>query len=100
MDTMTDSENRVLKDQFMLRLPDGLRDKVKGIAQANNRSMNAEIVHALMLHIAEHEDTVEHETANDGKIYEPSPELRALVDQSFDQMKADLLRKLAYGEDK
>lgn len=34
-------------DQFMLRLPDGMRDRIKAAADANNRSMNAEIVAAL-----------------------------------------------------
>lgn len=31
----------------MLRLPDGLRDRIKAAAEANNRSMNAEIVGVL-----------------------------------------------------
>lgn len=31
-------------DQFILRLPDGMRDKVKADADKNNRSMNSEIV--------------------------------------------------------
>ena len=31
-------------DQFVLRLPDGLRDQIKADAKANGRSMNAEIV--------------------------------------------------------
>lgn len=31
-------------DQFVLRLPDGLRDRVKRAAGASRRSMNAEIV--------------------------------------------------------
>lgn len=31
-------------DQFNLRLPDGLRDRVKEVAETNRRSMNAEIV--------------------------------------------------------
>ena len=31
----------------MLRLPDGLRDRIKTVAEANNRSMNAEIVAVL-----------------------------------------------------
>ena len=31
-------------DQFMLRLPDGLRDSVKDAAARNNRSMNSEII--------------------------------------------------------
>lgn len=31
----------------MLRLPDGMRDRIKAVAAANNRSMNAEIVATL-----------------------------------------------------
>lgn len=34
-------------DQFPLRLPDGMRDRLKQAAAANNRSMNAEIVSML-----------------------------------------------------
>ena len=34
-------------DKFMLRLPDGMRDRIKAAAEANNRSMNAEIVETL-----------------------------------------------------
>jgi hypothetical protein len=33
----------VTADKFMLRLPDGLRDRIKATAVANYRSMNAEI---------------------------------------------------------
>jgi hypothetical protein len=36
-------------DKFMLRLPDGLRDRIKKNADFNLRSMNAEIV-ATLLH--------------------------------------------------
>ena len=32
------------QDQFVLRLPDGMRDRIKTIAEENGRSMNAEIV--------------------------------------------------------
>lgn len=35
------------QDQFVLRFPDGLRDRVKNAAQRNRRSMNAEIIAAL-----------------------------------------------------
>lgn len=42
-----DAENRTLSDKFMLRLPDGMRDRIKAAAEASNRSMNAEIVGAL-----------------------------------------------------
>lgn len=31
-------------DKFMLRLPDGMRDKIAYVAKANGRSMNAEII--------------------------------------------------------
>lgn len=34
-------------DKFMLRLPDGMRDRIKAAAEANGRSMNAEIVATL-----------------------------------------------------
>lgn len=31
-------------DRIMVRLPDGMRDRLKEAANANNRSMNAEVV--------------------------------------------------------
>lgn len=37
-------------DKFMLRLPDGMRDKIKASAERNGRSMNAEVVHALQFY--------------------------------------------------
>lgn len=37
------SPSRVM-DQFVLRLPEGLRDRVKRAADASRRSMNAEMV--------------------------------------------------------
>lgn len=44
--TMTDAPSQS-QDKFIVRLPDGMRDKIKAAAEANNRSMNAEIVVAL-----------------------------------------------------
>lgn len=44
---MTEDQNRTLQDKFMLRLPDGMRDRIKDAAEKNNRSMNAEIVSRL-----------------------------------------------------
>lgn len=35
------------QDKFMLRLPDGMRERIKTNADQNGRSMNAEIVAAL-----------------------------------------------------
>ncbi len=34
-------------DKYVLRLPDGMRDKLAALAKANDRSMNAEIVRLL-----------------------------------------------------
>lgn len=34
-------------DKYILRLPDGMRDKISELAKGNNRSMNAEIVSML-----------------------------------------------------
>lgn len=34
-------------DKVLLRLPDGMRDRLKAAAEANNRSLNAEIVNRL-----------------------------------------------------
>ena len=35
------------QDQFMLRLPAGMRDRIKDVADLNDRSMNAEIAATL-----------------------------------------------------
>lgn len=36
-----------LADKFVLRMPDGMRDKLAALAKANNRSMNAEMIELL-----------------------------------------------------
>lgn len=45
---MSTEESRAWKDQYMLRLPDGMRDRLKDEAAKNNRSLNAEIVSRLV----------------------------------------------------
>ena len=42
----TDKTERTpqVADKYVVRLPDGMRDKITELAKANNRSMNAEIV--------------------------------------------------------
>lgn len=44
---MAENQNRTLKDQYMLRLPDGMRERIKLAAEFNRRSMNSEIVATL-----------------------------------------------------
>ena len=34
-------------EQFIIRFPDGMRDRIRDAAEANNRSMNAEIISTL-----------------------------------------------------
>jgi hypothetical protein len=38
-------------DQYMLRLPDGLRERIKRHATINGRSLNTEIVDAIERHL-------------------------------------------------
>ena len=48
LDIMKKSEeNRSLSDKFMLRMPDGLRERIKRTASENNQSMNSAILTAL-----------------------------------------------------
>ena len=44
---MAEDQNRSLQDKFMLRLPDGMRDRLKSEAERNKRSLNAEIIQRL-----------------------------------------------------
>jgi hypothetical protein len=47
-------------DKFMLRLPDGMRDRIANFARREGRSMNAEIVHILedYYNMREHHDSL------------------------------------------
>lgn len=73
---MADTENRALNDKFMLRLPDGMRDRIKEAAEANNRSMNAEIVARL-----------------EGSFSSSNPELLVTIDEKI----GALLEHLGWG---
>ncbi|AHD09998.1 Arc family DNA-binding protein [Phaeobacter gallaeciensis] len=51
---MSDNDSKYpseLAERFQVRLPEGMRDRIKAAAAENNRSMNAEIVHALQLYL-------------------------------------------------
>lgn len=39
-------------DKFMLRFPDGMRDRLKATAAVNGRSLNAEIIHRLTVSLS------------------------------------------------
>ncbi|AZC83942.1 MULTISPECIES: Arc family DNA-binding protein [Pseudomonas] len=53
---MSNQPQRQFQEKFVVRLPDGMRDKIARQARSNDRSMNSEIVHRL-------EYTTELETA-------------------------------------
>jgi hypothetical protein len=42
-----DSRGSRTADQFLLRLPEGMRDRIRQAAEANGRSMNAEVLATL-----------------------------------------------------
>lgn len=44
MDAPKPERTPQLADKYVLRMPDGMRNKLAELAKANNRSMNAEIV--------------------------------------------------------
>ena len=44
METLKTDRVPQLADKFVLRMPDGMREKIMALAKANNRSMNAEIL--------------------------------------------------------
>jgi hypothetical protein len=59
-------ENRTLKEQFPLRLPDGMRDRIKQEAESHFRSMNAEIIYQLCRVYGEQPETKKTDAASQG----------------------------------
>ena len=47
---MSEKDQHLFKDRYMLRLPEGMRARIKAAAEAEGRSMNAEIVRVLEEH--------------------------------------------------
>ena len=60
------------QDKFIARLPDGLRERLKTAASRNKRSMNAELVHALELHLTTGEYSVDLEAAREVWLNDPN----------------------------
>lgn len=71
------------QDKFIVRLPYGMRDRIKAAAEANRRSMNAEVVAAL-------EDKFPSDTDLGGVSYALTSLKLALYDDPLD---AESLRK-------
>ena len=70
-------------DKFVVRLPDGMRDRIAEAAEANNRSMNAEIVARLEASF-EAPRALAPNTAEEDMVWENKYQL--------DQLRADMNR--------
>lgn len=76
-------------DQFVIRLPDGMRDRLKEAAHANGRSMNSEIVSRLQSTL-DSDVSVKVDMSDDPTL---ADEVAALVVKRLAQ-KPDVLAKL------
>jgi plasmid stability protein len=59
-----------ISDKFMLRLPDGMRDRVAALAKKHNRSMNAEIVASLEQYLLRNEKEPDFETERGNLVFD------------------------------
>ena len=73
---------RSWKDQYMLRFPEGMRDRLKALAAENGRSLNAEIVHRLEQSLGDERPA-------------PSPEVAAIAAEVVRQLAARDKERLA-----
>lgn len=98
------TESRSLTDKFMLRLPDGMRERIKVSADRNGRSMNAEIIAVLYQYFPD--DIISEEAAKElvsnlisefdvAVSEEASEERRRLANERIYRFK-DVLRKNGY----
>lgn len=60
--------------QFPLRIPNGMRDRIRANAEANRRSMNAEIIHYLDRALAAEEKSPASVGALPGQGHQPTLE--------------------------
>lgn len=100
---MTDTPQN--QDKFVVRLPDGMRDKIKASAARNGRSMNAEFVHAMDEYLSKpafkidtgppvDPNTLSPADLRDGEPPIPmSPEVRAAMEQMVQQIADDATRR-------
>lgn len=71
------------RDKFIIRLPDGMRDQIKNAADANNRTMTAEIVARLRQTFGETEP------AGDTSVVDLEATVRILMTE-LDRLRYDL----------
>lgn len=85
------------QDKFIARLPDGLRERLRTVADRNKRSMNAELVQALEYHLGSEEHAVEYEAAQEAWLKDPDyapSEFPQLTSPDLPATKGDIERVL------
>jgi hypothetical protein len=73
------------QDQFIVRLPEGMRDKIKLAAEKSNRSMNAEIVLRLTESLRDRKEVSDDPLDNEKRFLQmrlQEVEARLMMDQS------------------
>jgi len=97
-------------DQFMVRFPNGMRDRIREVADKNGRSMNAEIIARLEASFPDMSSTgVVHQAAFGGlgaKTDPPRGALQSILDLSPDELSKivagaveDKMREYGFGSD-
>lgn len=88
-----ESESREL-DKIIVRLPDGMRDRLKAAAAENNRSVNAEVVHRLQTTL-EMDDYVPQENihTDDRQVVLSKEEVEALLYEAAAKALASFKKK-------
>jgi hypothetical protein len=76
-------------DKFMLRMPDGMRDRIKASAEDNKRSMNAEIIVGLSITDERETDLSDPHNFNLSGLPKEA-QLRRIVEGSAKQMYREL----------
>jgi hypothetical protein len=59
-------------DKFVVRLPDGMRERVAEVARVNHRSMNSEIIARLQQSLGQPDQGVVEVEAPEGTVWNPS----------------------------
>lgn len=100
---MTDKEKypSELAERFQVRLPEGMRDRIREAAERNNRSMNAEIVARLELSLdLQGESQVGSELAKLRDVLTREVVVNATLRHNFDVLANALAGQLGADKDK
>lgn len=83
-------------DKFVVRFPDGMREKIRAAAEANNRSMNAEIIARLQeSFVAETEFHSSRGHASTTDLHKVAQEAVERANIEHRKMLADLLKSIS-----